>query len=184
MRVTLVTGNPKKLAEARLILGDDLVSQSIDLPELQSMNLQEIVEGKMRAAFDVIGGPVLVEDISVRFPFLNGFPGPFVKYWEKFVGYDRTILLAQAEPEPNWSMQVRGGYGYKDAGYEFYVEHTVDGVLVPRRGQVGWGFDFYFVPDGETQTYAEMGPDRKCQISCRARGLRSIQELLSERAEF
>ncbi|MEK7072991.1 MAG: non-canonical purine NTP pyrophosphatase, partial [Patescibacteria group bacterium] len=61
MKITLVTGNPKKAAEAALILtGVELEMRSLDVPEIQSYSLEEIVEAKARAAFALVQAPVLV----------------------------------------------------------------------------------------------------------------------------
>ena len=82
--VTFVTGNPKKLEEVRQILAlkDDsrskLISQSIDLPELQGDPL-DIAKEKCLFASRSINGPTLVEDTSLCFNALHGLPGPYVK---------------------------------------------------------------------------------------------------------
>ena len=45
----------------------------------------------------------------------------------------------------------------------------VSGMRVwPMRGALGFGFDPIFLPDGETETFGEMDPARKHDISHRA----------------
>jgi len=44
--------------------------EKIDLEEIQSLDLREIVEHKVRQAYDVVKKPVLVEDTSLRFTAL------------------------------------------------------------------------------------------------------------------
>jgi XTP/dITP diphosphohydrolase len=56
----------------------------------------------------------------------------------------------------------------------------VTGTLVSRRGGDGWGFDFYFQPDGFKQTYSELGPEQKNLISHRRRGLDAMRKKLGE----
>ena len=41
--------------------------KKIDLDEIQSMSLEEIVEHKVKQAYDVVKGPVLVEDVALEF---------------------------------------------------------------------------------------------------------------------
>ena len=49
-------------------------------------------------------------------------------------------------------------------------EGKVHGVLVwPARGANGFGYDSMFLPDGESETFGEMNPQRKNVISHRAR---------------
>ena len=49
------------------------------------------------------------------------------------------------------------------------VEGRVDGTLAwPARGNLGFGYDPMFVPNGHDQTFGEMAPDAKDAISHRA----------------
>ena len=59
-----------------------------------------------------------------------------------------------------------------------YFEGVAPGQLVwPPRGALGHGYDPMFVPDGQTQTFAEMDHDTKNAIS--HRGL-ALEKLLRE----
>ncbi len=65
----------------------ELKTQAIDTPEIQSFSLEEIVKVKAEFAQKACGGPVVVEDVALHIAALGGFPGPFVKFWHKEVGY-------------------------------------------------------------------------------------------------
>ena len=79
-KVTFVTGNAKKLEEVKAILSTggalpfEVVSQKIDLPELQG-EPEEISAQKCVLAAKEVGGPVMVEDTSLCFNALGGLPG-------------------------------------------------------------------------------------------------------------
>jgi XTP/dITP diphosphohydrolase len=47
-----------------------------------------------------------------------------------------------------------------------------------RRGDMGFGYDPLFIPDGYERTFAEMGPDVKNAISHRARALDELERML------
>ena len=51
---------------------------------------------------------------------------------------------------------VSCGVGYFDGEKMFYSEGSIVGTIVPRRGggEGGFGFDYYFVPEGFDQTFA------------------------------
>ena len=58
-------------------------------------------------------------------------------------------------------------------------EGIVEGQIIrERRGGEGFGYDPIFQPDGYEQTFAEMGPDTKNQISHRARATQKLAEYL------
>ncbi|HPA30513.1 MAG TPA: non-canonical purine NTP pyrophosphatase, partial [Bacteroidia bacterium] len=57
------------------LLGLKIKNQKLNLEEIQSLNVSEIVEHKVKQAYNLIGSPVLVEDVSLEFEELNGLPG-------------------------------------------------------------------------------------------------------------
>jgi inosine/xanthosine triphosphate pyrophosphatase family protein len=71
-----------RLEEVIAILGDslpfDLVSQKIDLPELQG-EPEEVSSEKCVLAAQKVRGPVLVEDTSLCYNALGGLPGVYIK---------------------------------------------------------------------------------------------------------
>ncbi len=60
-------------------------------------------------------------------------------------------------------------------------EGTVQGRLVPPRGQGGFGYDPIFEHDG--RTFAEMDPDKKNMISHRGRALAKFAEWYVQRSD-
>jgi len=74
----LVTGNPGKLAEARRLLGSgaDLQAVEVDLPEIQSLDLEAILRAKAEEAWRRVGRPLVVEEAGLGLAALHGFPGP------------------------------------------------------------------------------------------------------------
>lgn len=177
MNITFVTGNENKRREVAAILNfPELKNVKIDLPEKQSMDLQQIIEDKIRVAYGLVGEPVLVEDISYEIEAVNGFPGPFVKFWEKAGLHD--AVLANIEQSGSNKARIVCAVAYKDSDRELIVLETLYGQHVARTDGQGWGFDFYFVPNGETETFAQMGPERKNQISHRRLAFTALKEKL------
>lgn len=78
MKITLITGNLGKAEEVSRYIGFPVEHQQIDLEEIQSLDLEEIVKDKAVRAFEKIQSPVLVEDVSFVFHSLGGLPGPFI----------------------------------------------------------------------------------------------------------
>jgi non-canonical purine NTP pyrophosphatase (RdgB/HAM1 family) len=176
--ITLVTGNPNKLKEAKMILGEELQSESLDLFEPQTMDLEEIARTKVRQAFEKVKGPVMVEDVSYEVDAVNKFPGVFVKFWEKSGLHD--VVLANIEKTGNPKARAICAVAYKDETHELFIRAVVEGRHVPKTDGNGWGFDYYFIPDGYEQSFAQMGPEEKIKISHRFHAYSMLKTKLLE----
>ena len=59
------------------------------------------------------------------------------------------------------------------------VEGRVDGAIsFPPRGDRGFGYDPIFVPAGDRETFGEMDPARKDEISHRAKAFAMLEAAL------
>src|SRR5438552_1780554 len=68
----------------------------IDLPEIQEVDSQKIIEVKLKRAFIHHKGEFIVEDTSLCFDALNGLPGPFIKWFLKTIGTEGLYKIAQS----------------------------------------------------------------------------------------
>lgn len=175
----LVTGNAGKLREWKRLLPARIPLKTVgeDLPEIQSIDLEEIVRDKARRAFSVVGKPVVVEDISAGLEELNGLPGPFIKDFEKKLGLDALHKMARSDAAP---AVVTCSIGYYDGKNEFTVKAEVTGTAVPERGENGFGFDKCFMPSGQGKTYGEMTPQEKDAVSHRSKAIALFVNKLDE----
>ncbi|HTE57271.1 MAG TPA: non-canonical purine NTP pyrophosphatase [Verrucomicrobiae bacterium] len=178
--IYVVTGNANKLAELQAIFPPELALKcaAIEIPEIQG-EPHAIVEDKLAWAYETLGQPVIVEDVSVELDCLNGLPGPFIKHFEEKLG--KTALWELARHYDNRAATVRCTMGYFDGADKEIVDGAVRGTIVSPRGTRGWGFDFVFMPDGHDKTNAQMDVSQKNQISHRASAARALAAKLSSR---
>lgn len=174
----LVTGNAHKLKEWQQIIPTDITMDiaDVDLEELQSDNVEEIVQDKARRAYEVVGNPVVVEDVSAGLDKLNGLPGPFIKFFNKRLGGDALYQLAGREEA---RATVSASVAYYDGEEMIVVRADIHGRVVEPRTREGFGFDITFLPDGETLTFAEMSPEKKHSLSHRGQAIRMLLEKLN-----
>lgn len=174
----LVTGNPNKLAELQAIFPSEikLTIEDIDLTEIQSMDPNEIVTDKLERAYAAIGKPVIVEDVSVELPALNGLPGPFIKYVEQSLGRGALHKLLLGHDDKRATIHCM--LGYFDGNNKTIVDGAVSGTIVEPRGEHGFGFDFVFVLDGEIRTTAEMSVEEKNRKSHRYLAVKTLADKL------
>lgn len=162
----LISGNRGKLAEARRICQFPLDALAIDLPEVQSLDLVEVLRFKAREAWLRTRQPVVVDETGLEFAGMNGFPGPLIKWLLESVGAEGLSRTALAFDDDRAT--ARCGLLWFDGEREVRGEGAVTGQLVlPPRGDDGFGFDPVFQPDGGELTYAEMSSEEKNRTSHR-----------------
>lgn len=173
----VVTTNKNKLAEINQILGTNHQVSKIDIPEIQSLDLDEVITHKVKKAYRILKKPVLVEDVSLEIKSLGGLPGTFVKFFLNTLGTEGTVALIRSKDK---SVKSKAAVGIYDGKTLKIFKGIVKGTLSAKnRGSYGFGFDKVFIPKGYKQTFAQMPPKLKNKISHRAKALRKVKKFLN-----
>ena len=191
--IAFVTGNPDKLAEARRIWAAEesgvpalrLEAVALDLPEIQSLDLLEVLRAKGAEAYRRLGRPLVVEETGFEIDAFGGFPGPLVKWMLAALGPEgmARAALTVAEREGKTGAAVARCMAlFLDGGREVVGEGVERGTLVlPPRGAEGFGWDPVFLPEGESRTYGELPPAAKDRIGHRGKAWRDLRRKLASR---
>lgn len=171
--LTVVTTSKDKLAEINKILGTNHKVSKIEIPEIQSLDLDEVITQKAKAAYQILKKPVLVEDISFEINALKGLPGTFIKFFLKTLGTEKTVALVRGTKT---NTKVTASVAIYDGKKLKIFKGTVLGTLSKKdKGANGFGFDKVFIPNGHTMTYAQMPTTLKNKISHRAKALKKVK---------
>jgi XTP/dITP diphosphohydrolase len=193
-RLVVATHNEGKVNELKALLepyGFDLVSaKDLDLPEPEETGTTFFfnAELKARSAADLSGLPAISDDSGICVEALGGEPGVFTADWAE-TGNGRDWMLAMSRVQER--LEALGPDASRSAYFacvlcvvwpDGHVEHyegRADGTLVwPPRGDKGFGYDPMFVPQGYTETFAEMDPTEKHRISHRAAAFAKLRSAL------
>lgn len=180
-KITLVTGNKNKAREVERILNIPLNIESIELDEIQELDLEKVALHKLNQALEIVKGPVIIDDVSVEIEAWNSFPGPLVK-WLLKAGNDgdASVLLKLLKNETNRSAKARLAVGFHDEKKAHIFIGEVKGTIALEiRGDNGFGWDPVFIPEGFDQTFAEMDPKVKDSISHRGKALAKFKDFLN-----
>lgn len=176
-KLLIATGNKGKVQELEDFLGIPLEIANIDIDEVQSMDLEYVSRRKTEEAFKILKKPVITDDVGVFIEVWNNFPGPFVKYASDVLGLKKILDLLKNEKNRN--VIVRSAVSLHDGKKIHTFIGEVKGTIAPQeRGTDGWGFDPIIIPNGETQTYAEMGFKKKNQLSHRRKAFDKLKAFL------
>jgi XTP/dITP diphosphohydrolase len=189
-RVVLATRNAGKIEELQRILGPYGV-QLVGLdPEFEpgpetAPDFRGNALAKAREAADHTGLPAVADDSGLAVDALNGMPGILSARWAGRHGDDLAnleLLLGQVRDFPAERRTARfvcAAAAVLPDGRELVVEESLEGRIIDGpRGSNGFGYDPIFVPDGHTQTSAELSSAEKDAISHRGKAFRALAPLL------
>jgi non-canonical purine NTP pyrophosphatase (RdgB/HAM1 family) len=153
-----------------------LEAHELDLDEIQSTDLAEIITDKVKRAYAHLNKPVMVEDVSAGLDAWQGLPGPFIKFFNKTLGNDALHQLG-GDQAP---VTVICTIGYYDGETLIIGSGEVKGHVVSKRGDNGFGFDSVLIPVGHDRTFAEMETAEKDSLSHRGNAVRNLLEQLEQ----
>lgn len=177
-KFVFATNNAHKLEEVTAILGNriELLSLKdihchVDIPETA-----DTLEGnallKAQYIFENYQMDCFADDTGLEVEALNGEPGV---YSARYAGDGHNAeanmlkLLQNMEGIENRKAQFRTAFALIINGKEHLFEGIIKGEIIKtRRGNSGFGYDPIFVPEGYSQTFAEMDNELKNKISHRA----------------
>lgn len=155
--VTFITGNQNKADYLSRYLGFEVDHIKVDLDEIQSLDLKEVVRHKLLQAYEIIKKPVLVEDVSLEFEALGRLPGTFIKFYVEEVPFETLCRTLDGLSRDATAKSI---YGYYDGKRMEFFESSLGGTIAQNpRGANGWGWDKIFIPKGYTLTRAELSEE-------------------------
>lgn len=184
-QLVFATNNAHKLEEVRAILGNqfDILSLNdihchADIPETAD-TLEGNARLKARYIYEHYGMDCFADDTGLEVEALGGAPGVYSARYAGGEGHDSEAnmrkLLAELEGKDNRRAQFRTAICLIEGGEEHLFEGIVRGSIIEaRRGTSGFGYDPVFIPEGYSQTFAEMGNEEKNRISHRARAVQQL----------
>ena len=195
----LASHNPGKLAELQALLAPQGVAltSSLELglpaPAETGRTFADNARLKAHAAARASGLPALADDSGLEVHGLAGAPArPSAPNGRP----ERDFAGAMARVRDELTLRF-GTFARADRsaafgavlclvwpdGHEERAEGRVEGELVdPPRGARGFGYDPMFVPKGHSQTFGEMAPADKHQLSHRAMALRRLVAMCFEQS--
>ncbi len=188
-KLVIATHNAGKLKEISALLapyGMECISAgALGLPEPAETGTTFVENAliKARAAAEAAQLPALADDSGLSVAGLDGRPGVYTADWAERQWFE-------GEPGRDWYMAMGKVEGMLQAigpqadracwfscvlaiawpeGESAVYEGRVNGRYTwPPKGERGFGYDPVFVPEGRSETFAEIDPEEKHRISHRA----------------
>lgn len=190
MKLVFATNNRHKLDEVRAIVGDKIEILSLndigchdDIPETAD-TLQGNALIKAQYIYEKYGTDCFADDTGLEVEALGGEPGV---YSARYAGEEcdseanMNKLLHNLTGKKNRNAQFRTVIALIIGGEEKLFNGIVKGSITEeKRGDSGFGYDPIFIPEGFSESFAQMGSDQKNSISHRYRATRQLSDYLKE----
>lgn len=187
-KLVFATNNLHKLKEVSAILKDKIEILSLndinchtDIPETS-----ETLEGnaflKSQFIYNNYGLNCFADDTGLEVEALNGKPGV---YSARYAGDNHNSeanmlkLLHDMKGIENRKAQFRTAISLIMDKTEYMFEGVIKGIIITeKRGLSGFGYDPIFIPEGYSETFAELGDEIKNKISHRAQAVNKLCKFL------
>jgi XTP/dITP diphosphohydrolase len=194
MQLIVATRNAHKTHEIQQILGSEFaVGDLCAYPEISEIaesgtSFEENAKLKAIGVSRKLRGLVIADDSGLEVDALGGAPGI---YSARYAGTNATNkekidklleeLARVGAKKDARRARFRCVLALAGNGQVLGVfEGTVEGRIAGRpRGPHGFGYDPIFVPEGFHQTFGELAPAEKNQLSHRARALEKLRAFLN-----
>ena len=188
MDIVFATNNKHKLQEVKHIIGDTF--KIISLNELQCFDdipeTENTLEGnallKARYIHERFHCNCFADDTGLEIEALDGKPGVFsARYAGEQCSFEDNInkILLELEGKTNRKALFRTVIALIINDKEYLFEGNIKGEIIEsKKGISGFGYDPVFIPEGYSETFAEMGNDLKNTISHRALATKKLTEFL------
>lgn len=172
------SANPHKLAEVQAIC--PVKPLPVGLPPAPESHDSLHANALEKAAFyaSLLQQPVVAEDSGLFVPALGGLPGVQSAHYG---GPARLLEAMRAIPQRRAYFAAVVVAYRSPAEYTFFTGYLSGTIATEIRGSHGFGYDPIFIPQGETQTLAELGPTWKNLHSHRAQAFRAFCAWLEKR---
>ncbi|MCX6664536.1 MAG: XTP/dITP diphosphatase [Euryarchaeota archaeon] len=181
-----ITGNEGKFVEVKgkfKSLSIALVQNDLGYPEIQADTLEEVARFGVETLQKRCSESFILEDAGLFIDTLKGFPGVYSKYVFYTIGLDRILRLLHDKKKSQRTAVFRSVFALKEPKKPamFFFGECRGHIAPKTKGNNGFGFDPIFIPQGKTQTFAEMTIEEKNRFSHRGKAIEQLIRYLEKK---
>ena len=193
MKLVFASNNKNKIAEIQQQVGSrfEILSLEdigcfVDIPETA-----ETIEGnailKANYVTENYGLPCFADDTGLEIEVLNNEPGVYSARYageQKNADDNMNLVLLKLASQTNRKAQFKTIIALNINNQQHLFEGIVKGeITVEKSGNMGFGYDPIFQPEGFSTTFAEMTIEQKSMISHRGIAVQKLINFLSNLSE-
>lgn len=199
-KIVIATNNKGKLKEIKSLLNiPEIDFLTFSEAGVKNFYADEIYDTylknallKAKKASELTGLPAIADDSGLEVDALDGAPGV---YSARFAGeeasdeknIEKLLRLLEGVNDENRTARFRclAVAYFPEEDIYFTAEGVCEGKIIKeKKGNMGFGYDPVFVPEGYEETFAELGEGVKNKISHRSKAFRLLRRKLVDFLEL
>lgn len=161
MQLIFITKNQTKWQIAKGILekyGIDLVQESIETPEIQAQDVDEVVRYSTEYASKLLNKPTIKTDVGYFIEALNGFPGPYVKYINAWLSSEDILSMMKDKANRKITIKETVALAIPSQNTKLFTSTTY-GQIAKEAAGTGQMFDKILIRDGQDKIQSLIPPE-------------------------
>ncbi len=191
MPLVFASNNPNKIKEIQLLLPNNLQILSLedigcleDIPETAPTIEGNAIQ-KANYVTEKYGYPCFADDTGLEVAALANAPGVYSARYageQKNADDNMAKLLDNLSDKANRKAQFKTVICLNLNGNQHLFEGIIKGEIIhEKRGSAGFGYDPIFIPNGYSNTFAEMSMSEKSKISHRGLAVEKLVAFLKQK---
>ena len=190
MKIVFATNNPNKILEIQSMLPENISIISLaaidcteEVPETENTIEKNAIQ-KANYISEKYNCNCFADDTGLEVEILNNEPGV---YSARYAGNQRNTddnidkLLSNVKNETNRKAQFKTVICLNHNGKQYLFTGIAKGeITLSKSGNLGFGYDPIFRPDGFAETFAEISLELKNKISHRGKATQQLIDFLQE----
>lgn len=192
MKLIFASHNQNKVIEIKKIMPSSIkiislneINLGVSEIEETGKTLEENALIKARFVYEKTGENCFADDTGLEVETLNGEPGV---YSARYAGPEKSSeknmfkLLEQLKNKTNRSARFKTVIALILDNKEYLFEGIINGeIIAEKKGDMGFGYDPIFKPNGLEKTLAEMNLSEKNNFSHRAKAIEKLITFLNNK---
>ena len=167
MHINFVTGNKLKFDVAKAYFvpfGNAFVLKqlTINAPEIQAETVQEVAIYSAQEIVRQTGEPCIVSDVGLVIEALDGFPGPFLRYANQWLGIDGYLKLLAGEENRRAYFEDALALAFPDGTVQTFTRREYGHIAkMGEATKPGWAANDLFIPAGHDIPLGQLSHDEQ-----------------------
>lgn len=140
----------------------ELHQLAIDIPEIQAGTVEEVAIFSAKEAVKVAQEACIVSDAGLVIEALDGFPGPFLKYVNEWLGIEGYLKLMSGLENRRVYFEDTLAVALPDGAVKTFTRREY-GVIATsaEESKPGWAANDLFIPDGYDVALGKLSDDEQ-----------------------